>query len=157
MGTVCLASGCKTTEPVAASGAMKQLTGGRASNIYSCSDIIQAPQPSVEQPLAGRYVVTIYGDSGTLTWMGREGADDVHEAVCRLDENLDITTCETYAEPLLKANPNMSPIWTFTIDHTRENDVRILGFNGKHSEFQASGKPMQFLGVIHQCADETKR
>lgn len=151
------APGCKTTDPVAPAGAMKQSPSARAGDIYSCSDIIQAPTPTEEQPLAGRYVVTVFGDAGTLTWMGREGANDVHDAVCRYNEALNITTCETFADLIISTEPDTSPIWTFTVDHSRENDVRLLGFNGKYAEFKAGGKPMQFLGVIHQCADETKR
>jgi hypothetical protein len=154
---VAIVSGCKTTDPVAPAGAMKQSPGTRAGDIYSCSDIIQAPTPTEEQPLAGRYVITVFGDAGTLTWMGKDGANDVHDAVCRFNENLNITTCETFADLIISSEPNTAPIWTFTVDHARENDVRLLGFNGKYAEFKASGKPMQFIGVIHQCADEAMR
>lgn len=155
--TIVALTACRTVEPSAFPKAEKKSAAAERGKIYSCSDVLLAPKPTDAQPLAGRYVVTAFGDSGTLTWMKQDGANDVHDAECRYDDAIDVTTCETYADAVIKRNGDNGPIWAFTIDHAHENDVRILGFNGTRTEFKAQNKPMQLLGTIPQCPDETKR
>ena len=157
--TACaLLCACKTVEPYSVPKAEKKSAAAERGKIYSCSDLIQAPKPTAEQPLAGRYVVTAFGDSGTLTWMAHDGANnDVFDAECRYDAMIDVTTCDTYADSVIKRNGDTGPIWAFTVDHAHEDDVRIFGFNGTVAQFKASGKPMPLLGTIPQCPDESKR
>lgn len=152
-----LLSGCKTVEPYAVPKAEKKSAAAARAKIYSCSDVMQEVRPTAEKPLAGRYVVTAFGDEGTLTWMAQEGANEVFDAECRYDESIDVTTCETYGESVRKRNGDVAPIWAFTIDHAHEDDVRILGFNGTFDAFKATGKPMPLLGLIPKCPDESKR
>lgn len=158
VATVAVLAACRTVEPAAVAKFEKKSAAAERGKIYSCSDVLLAPKPTDAQPLAGRYVVTAFGDSGTLTWMAQDGAgNEVYDAECRYDEAIAVTTCETYADTVIKRNGDKGPIWAFTIDHAHENDVRILGFPGTLVQFKASGKPMPLLGTIPQCPDETKR
>lgn len=149
--------GCKTVDPFSVPQSDKKIAAADRAKIYSCSDVMQDVRPSAEKPLAGRYVVTAFGDEGTLTWMAKEGENEVFDADCRYDENIDVTTCETFGESVRQRNGDVAPIWAFTIDHAHEDDVRILGFNGTFAAFKATGKPMPLLGMIPKCPDETKR
>lgn len=148
---------CKTVDPYAVTKEQKKSAAAERGKIYSCSEVIQAEKPTDEQPLAGRYVITAFGDSGTLTWISHEGADDIFDAECRYDAAIDVSTCETYADSVRKRNGDGKPIWAFTIDHVHSDDVRIFGFNGNYDEFKKTNKPMPLLGTIKECADESKR
>ena len=153
-----LLSACKTVEPFSVPKAEKKSAAAERGKIYSCSDVMLSPKPTEEQPLAGRYVVTAFGDSGTLTWMAHGGANnEVFDAECRYDDAIAVTTCETYADSVVKRNGDSGPSWAFTIDHAHDDDVRIFGFNGTSVQFKTENKPMPLLGLIRQCPDETKR